>query len=342
MSLRRPRASRSAFTLVELLVVIAIIGILTALLLPAVQSAREAGRRAQCVNNLKQIGIALHNYHDAHSRLPSAFLSKAGDQAEWGWGALILPFAVQEPLYAQLDVQRRRLWDVVRDTNDRRWVQTALPMYRCPTDVTPKLLPGGPAAKYFAAPFWRHFKCGGCPDSPDFEVAAANYVANAGLFDVTPAAPDRNDHNGMFFFNSQLAFRDLLDGLSHTFAVGERDARCRSAAWAGVRNPPGPDMWGSYFVRARVSVVLNDPRDPAVLGTNVCTEGFSSGHVSGGNFLFGDGGVHFVRENVQFQNGGLTEAQIRNNDAPPDYDAARLGVYQKLGIRNDGAAVGAF
>src|SRR5689334_985467 len=102
---------RTAFTLVELLVVIAIIGILVALLLPAVQAAREAARRATCLNHLKQIGIGLHNYHDANRVLASGWISKAGDQAEWGWATFLLPFIEQGPLYSQLKVNDRRLWD---------------------------------------------------------------------------------------------------------------------------------------------------------------------------------------------------------------------------------------
>lgn len=334
--------SHRAFTLVELLVVIAIIGILVALLLPAVQSARESGRRATCVNNLKQFGLGLHNYHDTHLRLPPGWIHQAGDQAEWGWGTLLLPFVEQEPLYNQLDPTKRRLWDVIKNATDRRLLQTALPIFRCPTDVTPKLLPGGPAAQYYAAPFWRHFKCSGCPDSPGFEVATSNYVACYGLYDMMPTSPVPEKHNGMFHHNSHLALRDVLDGLSQTIAIGERDFRCRAGAWCGVRNPPGPDMWGSYFVRARVSIKLNDPRDPAQLGSNTCTEGYSSGHAHGANFLFGDGSVHFLAENIQFSNGGLTTSQITNQNNPLNYSPSALGIYQQLGIRNDGSAIAGY
>src|SRR5688572_28345613 len=98
----RRQNAHEAFTLVELLVVIAIIGVLVALLLPAVQAAREAARTAQCTNNLKQIGIALHNYHDTLQTLPSGWIMKAGNEAEWGWTTFILPYAEQQPLYEKL------------------------------------------------------------------------------------------------------------------------------------------------------------------------------------------------------------------------------------------------
>jgi prepilin-type N-terminal cleavage/methylation domain-containing protein/prepilin-type processing-associated H-X9-DG protein len=336
---------RPAFTLVELLVVIAIIGILVALLLPAVQAAREAARRATCVSHLKQVGIGLHNYHDAHLVLPPGWISQASEQAEWGWAVFILPFIEQEPLYSQLKVNERRLWDVILNAADRFLLQTHLKVYRCPSDTTPGLLPGGDPSKYYAAPYLRHFHCSGCPDSPGFEVAASNYPGVFGMYDSKPNPVNYNDpmpQNGLFFANSRLNFRDVLDGLSQTLAVGERDERCRAGAWAGVRNPPGPDMWGSYYVRGRVSRALNDPADTAKAGSESCDEGFSSKHASGANFCFADGSVHYLRNNIQFGLGGLSESQIMNNDNPPPYNPALLGAYQKLGIRNDGAVAGEY
>ena len=109
-----PRLMR-AFTLVELLVVISIIGVLMALLLPAVQAARETARRMQCQNNLHQIGIAMHNYHDAIKCFPPGYVSVAVDVEEWGWTVFLLPYMQRKPLYHELNPRDRRLADVLLD-----------------------------------------------------------------------------------------------------------------------------------------------------------------------------------------------------------------------------------
>jgi prepilin-type N-terminal cleavage/methylation domain-containing protein/prepilin-type processing-associated H-X9-DG protein len=327
--------AQRAFTLVELLVVIAIIGVLVALLLPAVQAAREAARRTQCNNNLKQIGLALHNYHDTLQTLPSGWLMKATTEAEWGWTVFILPYAEQQPLYDRLRVNQRRLWDVVLDTTDRTILQTKLKMYRCPSDITPALSPAG--ASGLACN--RHFQCTGC--DINFELATNNYMGNSGYFDPGGLA----EHNlealrtGVFHANSRYNFKDITDGLSQTFAAGERDFRCRAGVWAGSRNPPGPDMWGSYFIRARVSVKLNDPRQPpSQCSTTSCTEGFGSLHPNGALFLFCDGSVHFINNNIHYDENGADPQS--NTGTPIDY--LQLGAYQRLGMRNDGQNVAGY
>ncbi len=336
LSIRRsvPCSSRG-FTLVELLVVIAIIGVLVALLLPAVQAAREAARRAQCTNNLKQIGIALHNYHDTLRTLPSGWIMKAGDEAEWGWPAFILPFAEQQPLYDKLGVQRRRLWDVVRNTTDRALLQTKLKIHRCPSDITPALSPAGTSG----LACHRHFQCSGC--DINFQLATNNYMGNSGYFDPSGIAGHNLDalRTGVFHANSSYNFRDITDGLSQTFAVGERDFRCRAGVWAGSRNPPGPDMWGSYFIRGRVSVKVNDPRQPPTnCSTTSCTEGFGSLHPGGAMFLFCDGSVHYVSNGIQYNTNGADHQSTTGT--PLDY--TQLGAYQRLGMRADGFVVAGY
>jgi prepilin-type N-terminal cleavage/methylation domain-containing protein len=205
---------RCAFTLIELLVVITIIGILVALLLPAVQSAREAARRAQCATNLKQIGLAMHSYHAVDNCFPPAHIvNPVWDEESWGWSAFPLPYLEQTPLQDQLAMRSRTLRQVLSDANAQALVQTALAVFRCPTDTTPRLLP-------------REVRDFGVTAGPTFEPATSNYVGSCGLFDRD--YPTAND--GVLYGNSAIRFADITDGTSNTFAVGERDRRCGASA----------------------------------------------------------------------------------------------------------------
>ena len=313
-----------AFTLIELLVVIAIIGVLVGLLLPAVQSARESGRRIACVNNLHQIGVALHVYENARREFPVGWQPGGDRKAEWGWPSQILPMLEQSVLYDSLKVSTVTLRDAIGDSTTRPLLTTSIGLFRCPSDLTPETLPWGEHASY-GPEYDRRFDCDNCPTG--FEPATSNYVGNGGLNDPMPVIGSNG--NGIFWSETPVRVADITDGLTKTFAVGERHDRCRAATWIGVRNPPGPDMWGSYWVRARVSVKLNDPRP--IKQTNTCTEGFSSAHPGGGNFLYCDGSVQSLNDDIAFSNGGVT---FNNNN--PTYVASQLGVYQRLGIRNDG------
>ena len=145
-----PRRVRG-FTLIELLVVIAIIAILIALLLPAVQQAREAARRSTCKNNLKQFGIALHNYHDIYNYFPGAMVSAGpitnaygsgtygteGTHALWGWGAAILPQMEQTPLFQKMGVNSSTLHNAAANATTLAAMQNTFPAYRCPSDTSP-------------------------------------------------------------------------------------------------------------------------------------------------------------------------------------------------------------
>ena len=147
---RRPFTNRPsrAFTLVELLVVIAIIGVLVALLLPAIQAAREAARRNTCKNNLKQIGLALHNYHSTFGTFPPGYVAdnpnnkSSSELSCWAWGAFILPFIEESPLYAALGVNDRELSDALLDLTPNGGLeaaQTPLAAFRCASDEAPGL-----------------------------------------------------------------------------------------------------------------------------------------------------------------------------------------------------------
>ena len=337
---RRPenRSARSAFTLVELLVVIAIIGVLIAMLLPAVQAAREAARRMSCTNNLKQIALALHNYHDLHKTFPQGYMVQGKMTEAWGWTVFVLPFLEQKPLYDKLDVNNRRLTDFLDDGTDIALLQTPLSDFRCPSDTTEDLLPYD----------LRHFKGVTWAKHPDFKPATSNYMGDRGMFDK----PGAFKNDGVFFGNSRVSFASISDGTSNTFLVGERDERCAAGTWIGARNPPGPDMWSVFFMLGRVSIKLNDPRNrnPSTgQRSNTCTEGFSSMHPGGAFFAFCDGSVHFINEDIEFDNAGLTTIDhfTRPQNFPSNYpntnaDLADFGTYQLLGIRADGQPMQGF
>ena len=332
----RPNKSRG-FTLIELLVVIAIIAILIALLLPAVQQAREAARRTQCKSNLKQIGIAIHNYSDTFGSFPPGCISAtnsadppSGPQ-QWGWGVFIMPMIEQDNLYTTLDPTNRTLVDTLNDTNpndgtpDRTIVQTRIEVYRCPSDRTKDTVQGTPQTVDFD---------GTAATGTNFFGGTSNYVG-AGAF----AALDIIEHpSGPLYRNSATTFADMIDGSSNTFLVGEKDFDCSAGVWAGVRNDGGPGPRGINYVTGRVSIPLNFKSQRT--GNNSCVEGFSSSHPGGAQFLFGDGAVAFISENINFSNSNANVGD--STGLAGNFNHANLGTYQRLGLMDDEQPVSDF
>jgi prepilin-type N-terminal cleavage/methylation domain-containing protein len=278
------RTRRKGFTLVELLVVIAIIGILIALLLPAVQAAREAARRASCSNNLKQIGLGLHMYHDTHQRLPPGWWGwdPATGQPHWfglpgwAWSASILPYMEQTAVYESLVHFDLPITD---PANDPARV-LGIGIYRCPSDSGPDRfdLPNG-------AP------CVGTPPSFPVALATNNYLGVFGTVDFHHVCPNADcEGDGVFFLNEGVRFRDVRDGLSQTLAVGERSSELAPSTWVGV-------VTCGHHAPARVCGVASYPpnsqQQPAHYLHN-----FSSRHPSGTQFLAADGSAKLLAETI--------------------------------------------
>jgi len=281
----RTHSKRRAFTLVELLVVIAIIGILIALLLPAVQAAREAARRSSCTNNLKQIGLALHLYHDVNRSLPPGWIAHhptSGQpywlgQPGWGWGVRLLPFLEQANVSDNLIDFNLPMTDPAHA--DAR--MTVLPTYICPTDFgddTFTLQPGPMPAPSYSTGF------------TDTDLAKSNYVGVFGTLQMLGVCGGSGNcvGNGSIVFQRPFRFRDIRDGLSNTFVIGERNSEHSTSTWQGV-------FAGAAHAPGRIVAVATMPPN-SVTGAAF---NFSSFHPSGTNFLAADGSVKLLPETIE-------------------------------------------
>jgi prepilin-type N-terminal cleavage/methylation domain-containing protein/prepilin-type processing-associated H-X9-DG protein len=287
---------RRAFTLIELLVVIAIIAIIVGLLLPAVQKVREAASRIKCKNSLKQIGLALHNYHGRMGYFPPGYQTQvASDNSDlgpgWGWAAFLLDDLEQGNLgkSIRLDLQ---ISDPVNAT-----IRTlVLPILVCPSEIKTGTFPVVDAN-----------------GNAIVDVARGSYVAMNGVLGVTS---DAWDNNGAFIRNRRLRIADIADGLSNTLFVGERATNMSSTTWTGAvsngvvpaQRYPDPVDQLSNAEGAPALVLAHGSRDhlpnnPLVFDADAT----SSYHISGVNFLFGDGSVQSISNTI---NGTLFEALL--------------------------------
>jgi len=292
--IRHPAMRRSpGFTLVELLVVIAIIGILIALLLPAVQAAREAARRMQCSNNLKQIGLALHNYHDTNKVFPpGAFW---GGSNPWRGSILIrlLPFIEQQPLYNLFDFKSAAGTDGQTMPGTSIYIgATIVPTYVCPSDNNGDLLNGRAIHNYAAS------------KGPTAHIDNSAYsCAEWQSWNTYTLAPydDRTNFAGPFSrLEVATSMRDCTDGLSNTIYFGEVRRDCSGhtqQGWAWSNNGNGltsTQIPINYDTCSKLTTAPNCKR-PFNWNTEL---GFKSRHPGGAQFLFGDGSVHFLTENI--------------------------------------------
>jgi prepilin-type N-terminal cleavage/methylation domain-containing protein/prepilin-type processing-associated H-X9-DG protein len=315
---------RQGFTLVELLVVIAIIGVLVALLLPAVQAAREAARRSQCANNLKQIGLGFHNYHDTYRVFPPGFVPRSGTpfvdhRPVWGWGALILPFIEQSALHQELGIGRHpsaELSIVPGDTQRMALLATRIDTYICPSDVrsadgTNRDFEGRTRDVLRGA--WN-----------SGWLAKSNYVASESVCGYEPT------HNS-------YSMADIVDGTSNTLLVGERDQfKSRAAHWTGFASTTASTGF-------RTVVPINFgckmlPAGPQQCSTGICGRyEVSSLHPGGVNFLLCDGSVRFISETIESAYGGACGGG--SGDPVHAFFPTNNFVYQKLYNMRDGQPV---
>lgn len=309
---------RSGFTLIELLVVIAIIAILVALLLPAVQQAREAARRSSCKNNLKQIGLALHNYHDTYFMFPPGWVGATSSPQQhhtgmedptapadfsngFSWATFILPMMEQGPLYDQVNFNQQ-----IKIGGNLAVIATTMPAYQCPSDPKPG-----------------NFSIN--DGTNDIILATSNYMGVFGTRDLEECeingsaghvtAGQQCAADGLFFHNSALKMRDVTDGTSNTIMVGERTTFVDASVsppeifygtWAGI-------VTGTEEAAARFIGHAEHPPNE-----NEHPEDFGSSHRGGAQFILADGSVHFISENID------------------------EGLFQGLATRGQGEVVGEF
>jgi len=327
------------FTLIELLVVIAIIAVLIALLLPAVQQAREAARRSQCKNNLKQIGLALHNYHDVYNALPPGYVLTPGvadKEGHWAWSAMILPYVELGTVYNAMNVGNTTVAAAMGDTNIRASIQKPQSMFRCPSDAN------APKTHTLAA---YGINVGGT----EYGLPVANYIASNNIANIRAQRPTipqdgRTGGVGAFYENSSVKFRDITDGTSNTFLVGERTYQIRGASqtgagtlyaardWSG-KGPAHQGLSGAPWNQGGWKTIAGSTYSPINNVSSWDSSGsqtYSSQHVGGVHFVFGDGSVRFISQNI--------DAGVLNSDGT----IANTGTLGRLVAIADGLPVGEF
>ena len=346
-------AKRPAFTLVELLVVIAIIGILIALLLPAVQAAREAARRSQCVNNLKQIGLSMHNYHDIHKCFPPGAMFYDTDLgtnaqpctgAQWGWLTFLLPFIEEKPLYDACRVNDFRLNELLDGTAVAADPSVNVLVLTTPLDAL--VCPSSNAASQNSGRHFGDINGDGSTNDLDYP-GTATYAGCAGWRKMrdgtTPAVPHSTEINyGVFYGNSATMFQDITDGTSNTFAAGERAANPnegRLPIWCGPRSvnlAPTTQANPNWGIIESVGITSKQLNQLNAFNEFNQLSGYHSMHPDGAVFLLCDGSARFVSDLIEYFDNRNEDATNNNSlITDPKTQCVGWGVYQLLGMVED-------
>ena len=317
---------KRAFTLIELLVVIAIIAILIALLLPAVQQAREAARRAQCKNNLKQLGIGMHNYHDTYGQFPITIFARNGNQGPQRWNQQekgshlvhLLPFVDQQPLYSRIDFRNRRAdrrnWPRIDD--QPRWGKKfrsyIVPTYLCPSDGAPKHSNGGDRARSNYAGSMGNQRMdsrnGGGPYGGRWcNLYPGNNFRSGGANHGNDRRSDRI--SGMFArgnWSAKIANVNVQDGSSQTILMGEILPHCGDHSRNGWYHFNAPWIATTAPINFPIKCVYEPgwnfaPRSCNHWQNYQTSQGFKSKHENGAHFLFVDGRVRMLNETINYR-----------------------------------------
>lgn len=320
----RSKFGRFGFTLIELLVVIAIIAVLIALLLPAVQQAREAARRSQCKNSLKQLGLALHNYHDSLRVLPVNGNATCGFGAgcvKTGPMAQLLPYIDQAPLYKSINFNNSPANWTIPLPSTTNYFSTSIPSLLCPSDTTPPAPnPGANGVNGWAVSNYS-FSVGAQRESG---LGCSLYYSGVSIFGTGNADhSDSNDPAQISGLWSRYAYaaklKDITDGLSNTIMMGEMRPQCSDHSRHGVFNVNS--LW--IATRAPINYPTCPNEGPGVAGGGCngdqnwnTSMGFKSRHTGGAHFLLADGTVRFINQTIEYV------------------------MYQRLGDRRDGKPIG--